>query len=362
MKSITDLKTTILQATVRQQPPKLRQPLGIGLVGAGNITKMHLRGYAWAGLPVAAITDLDQYKAEARAEEFGIPTVADSLDALLDNPEVKVVDVAFPGNARLDTIRRIAAAGKPILVQKPLADDLETAREIVKVCREAGVPLAVNQNARFNPPYRTARRLIEAGVLGEVYHALHHLSSNHDGMPHHAPWLYTPERYQILQFGVHHLDQVCTWFGGMPRAATATNTRKPKQQFNGDMLATISLEFGDTAGATLLEFNALHAKRPYEAAFEINGTRGALLGTYAGDLRLYHDDLGDEPMLIKPEGCWFPNAFGLVMTDFQQALEDGREPEVSGAANLPLLALIEDCYRSIAERRTIEASERTPSE
>ncbi|MFP4068994.1 MAG: Gfo/Idh/MocA family protein [Opitutales bacterium] len=346
---------------IRQQPEKLQRPLGIGIVGAGNITNMHLRGYAWAGLPVVAIMDLDSSKAEARAKEHGIPHVAGSLEELIARPEVEIVDVTFPGNARLEAVRAIAEAGKPLLVQKPLADDLETAREIVRTCREAGVALAVNQNARFNPQYRTARRLVEEGVLGEVYHALHHLSSNHDGMPHHAPWLYTPERYQILQFGVHHLDQICTWFGRMPRAVTATNTRKPGQQFKGDMLATICLDFGDTAGATLLELNALHAKRPYEATFEINGTRGALIGSFDGDLRLYHEDLGKDPKLIRPEGNWFPNAFGMVMLDFQQALRDGREPEVSGEANLPLLALIEDCYRSIQERRTITENERTPA-
>jgi len=128
------------------------------------------------------------------------------------------------------------------------------------------------------------------------------------------------------------------------------------------MLATIALDFGDTAGATLLEFNALHAKRPYGASFEVNGTKGAVIGTSDGDLHLYHEELKEEPMIIKPEGCWFPNAFGMIMADFQQSIQEGREPEVSGKANLPLLALIEDCYRSIEERRTITKNERTPAE
>ena len=339
-----------------QQKPELKRPLRIGLCGAGNITRMHIEGFRWAGLEVVAITDLDVAKAEARAQEYQIPHVAPSLEAMLERKEVELIDINFPGNDRLSAVRKIVPTGRPILVQKPIAHDFAVSREIVEVCEQAGVSLAVNQNARFCPQYRTAKAIVSSGLLGDVYHALHHLSCNHDGMPHHAPWLINLERYQILQFGVHHLDQVCWWYGRMPRGVTAINTRKPGQQFRGEMLSTISLDFGDHAGASLLEFNALHATRPYQAAFEINGTRGALRGTHDGDLTLYHEELGEgNALTLKPTGIWFPNGFGEVMADFQNAIAAGTEPSVSGRANLPLLAMIEGCYQSIAERRTVLA-------
>jgi predicted dehydrogenase len=343
---------------VEQTPDTVSHPLGIGLVGAGNISRMHLRGYQWAGLKVAAIFDLDEAKAEERAREFGVPFVASTLDELLAHPGVGVVDLLFPGNGKLAALDAITAAGKPTLVQKPLADDFATAKAMVDLAEARGVPLAVNMNARFCPAYRTARRIIESGLLGEVYHVLHHLSSNHDGMPHHAPWLTEPERYQLVQFGVHHLDQVCTWLGRQPRAVTAVNTRKPAQQFRGEMLCTVSLDFGDTAGATLLEFNALHARRPYAADFEVNGTRGALVGSFDGPITLYHEDLPEGGTLTaKADGNWFPHAFGQVMADFQRSLGDGTPPEVSGQSNLPLLSLIEGCYLSLAQKRTIPAAD-----
>ena len=334
--------------------PELR----IGLVGAGNITRVHLKGYAWAGIPVAAITDLNAETARQRAKEFGIPAVAEDLEALVARDDVDVLDVNFPGNARLPVVERIAKAGKPVLVQKPLADDYETARQMVEICEAAQVPLAVNMNARFSPVYRSARRIVEAGLLGQVYHGFHRLCSNHDGMPHHAAWLTEPERYQILQFGVHHIDAVNAWFGGQPRSVTATTTRKPGQQFRGEMMANLAFAYGDHAGADLLEYNALHATRPYASVFEIQGTRGALLGDFAGTLHLYHEELGEgEGHVLRPEGNWFPNAFGMVMADFLRAVAHEKPPEASGRQHLEVLRTIEGCYRSLAERRTVDSGE-----
>lgn len=337
-----------------QKKPTVPRPLKIGIVGAGNITRMHLRGYAWAGLEVAAITDLNPEAAKSRAGEFGIPSVAPSLDGLLADPAVELVDVTFPGNARQEAIRKIAAAGKPVLVQKPLADDLEVAREIVATCDGAGVPLAVNMNARFNPHYRTVMNIAQAGLLGELYHAVHYMKSHHDGMPHHAKWLTEPKRYQVLQHGVHHVDQVCSWFGRQPRRVTAVNVRKPGQQFRGEMLATVAFDFGETVGATLLELNALPHCRPFETDFELTGTKGSLVGSIMGELRLYHEALPEGgPLVLKPEGSWFPNAFGEVMGRYQMALGEGGEPDASGRDHLAILEVIEAAYQSMEQGRSI---------
>jgi predicted dehydrogenase len=337
-----------------QQKPVVPHPLKIGMVGAGNITRMHLAGYAWAGLEVASITDLNPEAARARAEEFGIPSVAPSLDDLLADPAVELVDVTFPGNGRLEAIRKIAAAGKPVLVQKPLADDLEVARAIVATCEGEGVPLAVNMNARFNPNYRTAMNIAESGLLGELYHGVHYLKSDHDGMPHHAKWLTEPRRYQILQYGVHHVDQVCAWFGRLPRGVTAVNVRKPGQQFRGEMLATVAFDFGETAGATLLELNALPHCRPFETDFELTGTAGSLVGSIMGELQLYHEALPEgEPLVINPEGSWFPNAFGEVMARYQIALGEGGDPDATGRDHVAILEVIEAAYQSMEKEKKI---------
>lgn len=354
MKEPEALRERIGALVAHQKKPTVPRPLKIGIVGAGNITRMHLRGYAWAGLEVAAITDLNPEAARSRAEEFGIPSVAPSLDVLLEDPAVELVDVTFPGNARLEAVRKIAAAGKPILVQKPLADDLEVACEMVRVCEEAGIPLAVNMNARFNPNYRTVMNIAQAGLLGELYHAVHYLKSNHDGMPHHAKWLTEPDRYQVLQYGVHHVDQVCSWFGRRPRRVTAVNVRKPGQQFRGEMLATVAFDFGETAGATLLELNALPQCRPFETDFELTGISGSLVGSIMGELQLYHEALPEgEPLVLKPEGSWFPNAFGEVMARYQIALGEGGEPDATGRDHLAILEAIEAAYQSMEQGRSI---------
>ena len=78
------------------------------------------------------------------------------LDALLDAKAVEIVEISVPPWAQLDVVRKVAAAGKHMLCQKPLADKLAEAAEIVRLGQEAGVKLAVNQQLRWGQGLRAA--------------------------------------------------------------------------------------------------------------------------------------------------------------------------------------------------------------
>jgi predicted dehydrogenase len=140
---------------------------GIGVVGAGTVVHgAHLPAYRKAGFQVRGVFDANQERAERVAAEYGIAAYP-SLQALLADPDVQVVDVALPASQQLAIARQVADARKHLQCQKPLAETFDDAKEIVRLAELAGVTLAVNQNSRWSPGIRSSRFLIEEGWIGQ---------------------------------------------------------------------------------------------------------------------------------------------------------------------------------------------------
>lgn len=110
------------------------------MIGVGFIVRdCHLAAYAEAGFPVG-ITSRTRAAADEVARLRGVPKVFDSVEQLLDNPEIDVIDVAVPPEAQPRVIRRILnhpRRVRGVLAQKPLAMSIEDAREVVPDARPA---------------------------------------------------------------------------------------------------------------------------------------------------------------------------------------------------------------------------------
>ena len=121
---------------------------GIGIVGAGRIVdEKHCPAYRQAGLRIIGITDLRHEQAEKVAAHHDIPKVYSSLQAMLDDPAIAIVDCAIPNDGRRDIIRAVAAAGKHLLVHKPFATDYGEGRAFVAIAEEHGVHIAESECA-----------------------------------------------------------------------------------------------------------------------------------------------------------------------------------------------------------------------
>ena len=144
-----------------------RRDVGIGVVGAGFIVRdCHLVAYAQAGFRVLGITSRTQDGAREVADLRGVPRVFPSLEAMLAEPTIEVIDIAVPPVEQPGVIRRVLAAGKHvrgILAQKPLALDLGEAASAGRRVQPAGVMLQVNQNMRYDHSVRALRHLLERG-------------------------------------------------------------------------------------------------------------------------------------------------------------------------------------------------------
>src|SRR5262245_18636265 len=144
--------------------------LRVGIVGyglAGRVFHSQLIK-AEPGMRVAAVVTRDnQRRAQAVAEHAGV-ALHDSLDEMLDVGGLDLVVVASPSDAHAYGAREAIAAGVPVVVDKPLAVDAGQARGLVEEAAQAGVPLTVFQNRRWDSDVLTLRRLLDDGEIGEV--------------------------------------------------------------------------------------------------------------------------------------------------------------------------------------------------
>ena len=138
---------------VPEMPEKARN---IVIVGAGGIVSgSHLPAYKMAGYPVVGIYDLDHEKAEKAAKEFGIPNAVPELEQLIELGvrEDAVFDIAVPAS-KTASILRLLPDNAAVLMQKPMGESIEQAKEILDICHAKNLTAGVNFQLR-QAPYMT---------------------------------------------------------------------------------------------------------------------------------------------------------------------------------------------------------------
>lgn len=148
-------------------------PLRVGIVGSGGIAYQHALG--WNTFPhtaqIAAIAEIDAERARAFSERHtdGAAKVFASLDEMLANEDLDVIDICLPHHLHTEAVITSARAGKAILCEKPLCTTLADARRAKAAIEEAGVPFMSAHNQLFQPSLIEARRLLATGTLGRPF-------------------------------------------------------------------------------------------------------------------------------------------------------------------------------------------------
>lgn len=349
--------------------PQVRvRELRVGCIGAGMImAECHLAAYKEAGFPVVAIASRTKEKAAAVAGRWGIPTVHDTPDALINDTQIEILDIAYPPDLQPDLIRKALAQPhiKGILAQKPLALTLEDAIALRDEAEKAGKILSVNQNMRYDQSMRVLKQILDKGELGTPVIATIEMRA----IPHWQGFLEDYDRLTLSNMSVHHLDVLRFLFGDPVSIATQTRT-DPRTKFeHTDGITVSTLTFPSGVMAVSLEDVW---SGPREEGFDsdiyikwrVEGTDGVAQGTigwpdgspstlsYASKITT-----GGKWVTPKWDTMWFPHAFVGVMEQLQYAVKTGEPPELSVADNVRTVALIEAGYRSIAEGRTVRLSE-----
>jgi predicted dehydrogenase len=347
--------------------PASRAALGIGVVGAGFIVRdCHLVAYAEAGFRVVGITSRTAERAREVAGLRGIPLVFDSVETMLDERAVDVVDIAVPPKEQPGIIGRILAHPRRvsgILAQKPLALSPAEARSLVDRCEQAGVVLQVNQNMRYDHSVRALKRLLEEGVLGEPVLATIEMRA----IPHWMPWARDAQSLSTFIMSIHHLDTLRYWLGD-PLRVLASTRPDPRTPFpHADGINLYMLEFA--SGARAAGWDDVWTGPAREGAgadigirWRFEGTGGLALGTigWPGWPRRVPSTIdysmrADGGAWHRPrwQEAWFPDAFAGTMSGLMRAIETGGRPDISGRDNLGTVALCAAVLAAATEHRVV---------
>ena len=349
-----------------------RKKVRIGCIGAGFImVDCHLVAYRQAGFHPVAIASRSPQRAHAAAERHGLKAYADYRE-MLEDQKIEVVDIAVPPDVQLDVVREVVQHHdhvRGILAQKPLGIDYAQAREIVDLCRGAGITLAVNQNMRYDQSVRACHNLLERGTLGDPVLA----TINMRAIPHWMPWQQRQGWVTLRIMSIHHLDTFRFWFGTPTRvmASYRSDPRTAEKFAHEDGICLYILEYDSGLRAAAWDDVWTGPAREGAAAdigigWRVEGTRGMARGTIGWPAyprrtpsTLDYTTVTMNGSWQKPrwKEVWFPDAFAGTMADLLCALERDAQPELSGEDNLHTMALVDACYRSAEQHRAVPLAE-----
>jgi len=314
--------------------------VGFGVVGVGLFGRRHAQAYAsHRDAELLAVCDVRREQAEAVAAEFG-GTPYERLDEMLRHPGLAAVSVVTPDDAHREVAVTAAAAGKHLLVEKPLATTVEDAVAIIDAARHHRVTLMVDFHNRWNPAFCAARHAIGTGQLGRIRYVYMRLSNTIAIPTEMLAWAARSSPVWFL--GSHCLDLLRWLLGGEITRVSAVAGRGVLEQrgVTADDYVVATLELSNGAHAVLEHVWILPAEGPTNKDFKTE-----IIGEQA---TIYIDTSHNESLVIARSGyVTYPDLFaapviagqvdGFVQKSiwhFVDCVRDGREPSVTGKDGL----------------------------
>jgi UDP-N-acetyl-2-amino-2-deoxyglucuronate dehydrogenase len=292
------------------------------------------------------------------AKEFGLPTTTD-LGAVLNDKSISAVLVLTPPWAHLDLVKQLSGAGKHVLLEKPVEATTARAAELVAACQVAGVTLAMVLQHRFREASPALASRIEAGALGGIAAASVAVRWWRPQSYYDEPGRGTLARDGggvLLTQAIHTLDLFLSLAGPIEEVVAFAGTSSLHRMETEDTVGA-ALRFANGGLGTL---DATTASYPgFPERIEIVGDKATAVLT-GGALEIFYQDGrreqvggvqatggGADPMAFSHE------AHRAALTDFLDAIDERREPRVSGKAALAVHRFIDALLLSAKERRAV---------
>jgi predicted dehydrogenase len=325
----------------------------IGVIGLGMAVTPHAKSLLdlTERVEVAGAYARSAARRESFAQRFPLPVV-DQLGAILADPTVDCVMILTPPDTHLDLVRRCAAAGKHILLEKPLEITTARAEQLVAACREAGVTLGLVLQHRFRPAAMQFAALQREGQIGDLIAASASIRLWRPQSYYDEPGRGTLARDGggvLITQGIHTLDLLQSLAGPVTEV-TGYATTSPVHRMETEDLACAAVRFASGAMGTI---EATTAGFPgFPERIELIGTQAtaSLIGV---DLHVQHQN--GRTTELRPGGgggtgadpMAFPHDYHRsVLADFLDALDEGREPTASGADALRVHYLVDALLES----------------
>jgi len=328
--------------------------LRFAMFGAGFWSHYQLAGWKeLQGAECVALCDRVRSKAEVRAREFGIPRVYDDPREVFQKEKLDFVDIVTSPETHRELVHLAVAHKTAVICQKPMAMTYQEAEDMVRLCRQAGVPFFIHENWRWQTPLRALKRVLDEGRIGPVFRARLRMVS---GFPvfKNQPFLAEMEEFVLTDVGVHVLDAARFLFGEAETLYCQIHRVHP--HIKGEDVATVIMRM--RSGATVITElgyaeNYLEDDRFPETLVFVEGSKGSI--ELAGNfwIRVTTEEGTFARRYPPPIYGWVNPAYAVVQSsivdchaNILHALEGKGPAETTGEDNLKTLRLVFASYES----------------
>lgn len=386
----------------------MEQQVRIGMIGYKFMGKAHSHAYRdlpmffpQAARPVMkAICGRNEEGVRQAAKQFGWEEAVTDWSELIAREDVDVVDINAPSDAHHAIAIAAARAGKHLFCEKPLALTLADSREMLQAAEEAGVKHMVGFNYRFAPAVRLAKKLVEEGRLGKIYHFRAWFLQD---------WIVDPEfplvwrlQKEVAGSGSHgdlgaHLIDLAHYLVGdmtevigmsdtfikerpMPSSMTGLSAQGSKDGPRGPVTvddATLFMTRFDCGALGSFEATRFAPGHRCTNSFEINGSKGSVKFDFErmNELQVYFTDdaadvqgfrrvLATDPAHAYSDAWWPPghtigyeHTFVHEVLELMEALQEDRQPVPNFHDGVKCQQVLEAVDLSITERRWVAINE-----
>ncbi|MFC3321687.1 Gfo/Idh/MocA family protein [Mesorhizobium cantuariense] len=331
------------------------------LIGCGffAVNQMH----AWrdiAGASIVAICDRDPERLKIVGDQFGIAKRYTDAAELFAGESLDFVDIATTAPSHRPLVEMAAAHRVPVICQKPFAPTLADAKAMVGACAQAGVPLMVHENFRWQSPIQAVRAVLDSGEIGTPFFGRISFRSAYDVFSG-QPYLATGKRFIIEDLGIHILDIARFLLGDV--SVITTRTVRINPGISGEDVATMLMDH-DSGAISVVDcsYATKLATEPFpETLIEIDGSDGTIRLaqgyrlTVTGKSGTAITDVSP-PLLPWASRPWhnIQESVVAIQQHWVDCLAKGIEPATSGADNLKTFALVEAAYAGAASRQPVQ--------
>ncbi len=342
-----------------------RRPRGFGIVGAGVISSIHARAIgSLPGARLVAVTDVEPDRAKSLAAAHDCVAEPD-LDALLARDDVDVVCVCVPSGLHAEVGIRAAAAGKHLVVEKPLDVGLEAADRLMEAARQAGVVMTVISQHRFDHGLLELRRLLDEGalgrlVLGQASTKWYRSQAYYDSAAWRGTWAL--DGGSLMNQGIHYADLLLWSMGPVAEVTALFSTQTHQIEVEDAALAV--LRFASGALGTIVASTAIFPGSAQR--LEISGTGGTVV---IEDGEIIRCELSADGATAGQHGRGIANgrakaaaanpasldiaSHAAQISDLLDAIDEGRAPSVTAQDGRAALEIVCAIYESARDTRTV---------
>ena len=324
--------------------------IGVIQVGVGGMGQTWLRTVAASDeVEYVAWVDVDEQVLQKKCEayDFGSQHCYTSLQEALKNEEADgLINVTPPQYHRAISCTALEA-GLHVLSEKPLADSMEAATDIVACAKEVGTILMVAQNYRYRDVSTTLRETVTLGRYG----AVGQVQVNFFKGPHFGGFREEMDYPLIIDMSIHHFDLMRYILDADPKTVSGYSWNPKWSWFAGDASACLFFEFENGLSVVYNgSWCSTGAETSWNGDWRIECERGIILSR---DDTVYAANTGDALESVTSEGQERSNQ-AYLLHEFYQAITQGSRPGTHGRDNLKSLGMVFGAVEAVRTGKTIE--------